>query len=291
MRLESRKAPGILKATIREKHQLILDLFNTCLERGRFPKQWNRQKLVLIPKDKSKDPQARCMLDSAGKLQNTFNTANWEHICQALHRRLPEYLMRIASSYLEDRTLIVEAEGGSIEVEITAGLAKGSVGGPTIWNIHYDGLLRLELPKDVTLVGYADDVAMVAVAATIEELEWKYNETLEMVSCWMKAHGLQLAQEKSEAVLVTKRRKFEHPKLELDGYTIQFQDSIWYLGIWIDKHWNFKDHIRRTLAKAGNVGTALQQLMPNVGGPKQGSRALLATVVRKMAPVQRRISL
>ena len=155
-------------------------------------------------------------------------------------------------------------------------------------------------------------MATVAVATTIEGLEWKCNETLEIVSQWMKEHGLKLAQEKSEAVLVTKRRKFEYPKLVLDGHTIQFQDSIRYLGLWIEKHWNFKVHIRRTSTKAGNVGTAPQQLMPNVGGPKQDSRALLATVVnsvllygsplwgahahndadmKNMAPVQRRIAL
>ena len=123
-------------------------------------------------------------------------------------------------------------------------------------------MLRLILPKDVVLEGYADDVAMVAVAASIEELEWKCNETLEIVSQWMKDPGLKLAQEKSEAVLVRKRRKFEYPKLVLDGHMIQFQDSIRYLGLWIDKHWNFKDHIRRTSTKAGNMDTAQQQLMP-----------------------------
>ena len=85
-----------------------------------------------------------------------------------------------------------------------------------------NALLRFILPKDVVLVEYVDDVAMVAVAATIEELEWKCNETLEIVSQWMKEHGLNLAQEKSEAVLVTKRKKFEYPKLVLDGHTIQF---------------------------------------------------------------------
>ena len=47
--------------------------------------------------------------------------------------------------------------------------------------------------KDVTLVGYADDVIMVAVAITIEELEWKWNGTLEIVNCWMKEYGLKLA--------------------------------------------------------------------------------------------------
>ena len=54
---------------------------------------------------------------------------------------------------------------------------------------------------------------------------------LEIVSRWMKAHGPKMAKEKSDVVLITKRQKFEHPKLELDGYIIQFQDSIWYLDI------------------------------------------------------------
>ena len=153
-------------------------------------------------------------------LTNAFNTANWEHIYQAFNRRLPVYLMRVASSYLENMTLMVETDNGTKEIEITAGVVQGSVGSPTIWKTHYDALLRLILPKDVVLVGYTDDVAMVPVAATIEELEWKCNETLEIASQWMKEHGLKLAQEKSEAVLVTKRRKFEFPKLVLDGHTI-----------------------------------------------------------------------
>ena len=111
--------------------------------------------------------------------------------------------MRVTSSYLEDRTLMMETDDGTKEIEITVGVAQGSVGGPAIWNINYDALLRLILPKDVVLVGYAVDVAMMAVAATIEELESKCNKTLEIVSQWMKEHGLKLAQVKSEAVLVT----------------------------------------------------------------------------------------
>ena len=80
-RLDPGKAPGpdkipneVLRAIIREKPQLILDLLNTCLERGHFPKQWKLQKLVLISKGKTKDPKAPsswrplCMLDSTGKL-------------------------------------------------------------------------------------------------------------------------------------------------------------------------------------------------------------------------------
>ena len=94
--------------------------------------------------------------------------------------------MKFASSYLVDKALIVETEDGTTEVQIMTGIAQGSQSGSMIWNIHYDGLLRLYLPTDVTLVGYANDVAMVVVIATIEELEGKCCETLEIVSRWMK---------------------------------------------------------------------------------------------------------
>ena len=90
--------------------------------------------------------------------------------------------------------------------------------------------MRLIIPKDAVLVGYVDDVAMVTMAETIEELGWKCHETLEIVSQWIKEHGLKLAQVKSEAVFVTKRRKFEYPKLVLNGHTIQSQNSMRYLG-------------------------------------------------------------
>ena len=174
----------VLRVTIREKR----------LERGHFPIQWKRQKLVLIPKGKNKNAKAPslwrplCMLESTRKLyermilnrvqlelddpenegllkmqygfcagrstsnsvqvvqksvdkafsmkpkpggfcavvtldvKNVFNTANWEHIYQALNKRLPLYLMRVISSYLEDRTLMVEMDDGTKEIEITAGV-------------------------------------------------------------------------------------------------------------------------------------------------------------------------
>ena len=61
--------------------------------------------------------------------------------------------------------------------------------GQAVW--EDDSQPRVERrAKDVTLVGYAEDVVMVALAATIEELEWKCNETLEIVSCWMKSQKL-----------------------------------------------------------------------------------------------------
>lgn len=42
---------------------------------------------------------------------------------------------------------------------------------PTPWNLFYDGLLRLRLPESVSQVGFADDVALVTINHTTEDLE------------------------------------------------------------------------------------------------------------------------
>lgn len=45
----------------------------------------------------------------------------------------------------------------------TGGEPQGSVLGSWLWNIMYDGLLRVALPSEVKLVAYADDIAVVIV--------------------------------------------------------------------------------------------------------------------------------
>ena len=48
--------------------------------------------------------------------------------------------------------------------------AQGSVIGPDLWNVAYDNLLRIGMPEEMFLVGYADD-AVAMVAAQSVDLE------------------------------------------------------------------------------------------------------------------------
>ncbi|XP_044590869.1 uncharacterized protein LOC123269324 [Cotesia glomerata] len=72
---------------------------------------------------------------------------------QALREEnVPEYLCRIVASYFTDRVLKYDTKNGLKEYDITGGVPQGSVLGPLLWNIMYDGLLRLKLPRSVKLV-------------------------------------------------------------------------------------------------------------------------------------------
>lgn len=68
--------------------------------------------------------------------------------------------------YFTERKLLTRTEQGSLEVELNSGVPQGSILGPTLWNLLYDRVLWLSLPGGASLVGYADDLALVAASST-----------------------------------------------------------------------------------------------------------------------------
>lgn len=107
---------------------------------------------------------------------------------------------------------------------MTAGVPQGSVLGPTLWNVAYDGVLRLNLPAGAETIAYADDLALMVFAKTPEEVEEVTNDALDEISSWMSRHSLRLAPEKNEAVVLIKRREARLPNIRLDGHIIEFHD-------------------------------------------------------------------
>ena len=103
-----------------------------------------------------------------------------------------------------------------------------------------------------------------------------------MVAGWLFRHGLTLAAEKTEAVVIARTKKRSYATFTVEGKKIRSVDKIKYLGITIDARMSFKEHLLNVGLKASNVARALAGIMPNIGGPKQPRRILLSSVVRSV---------
>jgi Reverse transcriptase (RNA-dependent DNA polymerase)/Endonuclease-reverse transcriptase len=213
-------------------------------------------------------------------VQNAFNSANWDRIMTALEQmEVPNYLIRIVDNYLNGRVLIYDTEEGPKEYMVTAGVPQGSVLGPILWNIMYNGIFKLDLPREAKIIGFADDVALVIAAKELEEVELIGNEAIKLTKDWIESAGLNIAEHKTEILLVSSRRKIEALKLKVGKHVITSKRTIKYLGIMIDDKLSFRSHLEYMCTKASNINVALSRMLPNVGGPRSSRRILLASVV------------
>lgn len=64
------------------------------------------------------------------------------------------------TDYLTDRSITVESQ----EIKLSGGVPQGSVLGPTLWNLQYNGVLELDLPEGCNTVAFADDLGLLVSA-------------------------------------------------------------------------------------------------------------------------------
>lgn len=213
-------------------------------------------------------------------VKNAFNSANWKHImCALTNMHVPNYLLKLLDDYLKNRTLLYETSEGFTEYTVSSGVPQGSVLGPTLWNIMYNEVLKLELPKGSELIGFADDVAVVVTAKFKDEVEFIATEAVSIIQRWMDSMGLELAAHKTEIVLVSSRKRRECASVKIKDTVIESKRAVRYLGVMIDDRLNFKDHIEFMVDKATSKFAAISRMMPNIGGPRSSKRLLLVKVV------------
>lgn len=216
-------------------------------------------------------------------VKNAFNSALWNGIATALRSKgVPGYLCRLLDDYFDGRILVYETSRVTTTRQLAAGVPQGLVLGPTLWNFLYNGLLRLPTPNGIQLVAYADDIAIVARGAVTYIVGELIEETAETVIDWLSAIGIELALEKTELLIPTRKRKHNSLDVRIKGHLISPRSSIKYLGIHIDQRVNFGTHARTVAQKADKATCWLRAIIPNIEGPRYQARRLLAAVPHSM---------
>ncbi|KAL1448625.1 hypothetical protein WDU94_003699 [Cyamophila willieti] len=205
-------------------------------------------------------------------IKNAFSSAPWKEIIDALTTKgISPYLINIVKSYLHDRRVT----HGEVNFCMSAGVPQGSIGGGTLWNILYDQVLQLDLPENIQLVAFADDLAVVAVAKKERDLENLTNNALEKIQNWMNRKQLEIAPEKSEAVILSGKKKCLPLNIHICGQQIKVKKEIKYLGVVVDSRLSFGPHLKYVTEKANKTSNALAHILPRTGGAGENKRRVL----------------
>lgn len=209
-------------------------------------------------------------------IKNAFNCVPWYKIDEALASKgTPGYLRRIIQSYLEDRKLVV----GMKQLDITAGVPQGSVLGPLLWCMFYDEVLLQDMDVNVEFSCYADDLAILVTAKTRVKLRGMANRAINQVLVKLSEMGLEIAHQKTEAVMLVSRRDQLQMELTVGGHTVQTIDAVKYLGVWMARDMRMLTHVQKAAIKANKASFALAAIMPTKGGPGEAARRVHASVV------------
>ncbi|UYV67488.1 hypothetical protein LAZ67_5000882 [Cordylochernes scorpioides] len=175
-------------------------------------------------------------------------------------KNLPGDIIRMTKSFLCDRNLRVKVKDVlSTPRKIRAGVPQGSVIGPTFFNIFIDDY---PCPNGMSLHLYADDAATLVSAFNLDTIYLKLQEALVFVNIWCDEWRVELNPQKTEAILFSDKRLKVKKPLEDLGYPdepIKWKDSVRYLGVILDQHLTFQEHVqnRINLAKAAQHRLAL----------------------------------
>ena len=95
----------------------------------------------------------------------------------------------------------------------------------------------------------------------------------------MNEYGLQLATQKTEIVVLTKKRIETLFPMTVLCEEIMTKEAVKCLRITLDTKFTFSSHTKAASAKAARVTTELSGLMSNMSGARQSKRRLLMLTV------------
>ncbi|CAG9106075.1 unnamed protein product [Plutella xylostella] len=217
-------------------------------------------------------------------LSKAFDVADHDVIAAKLrHYGIGGMTLALLSDFLRNRSQVVVGDKGktrSDPLSTTIGVAQGS----SVSNILFSLLLN-DLPDAVSggeVFMYADDVAAVATAPTVEGLKVQLNVTASQLAQWFRLNGLVLNIEKTHFLHFDLSGRPPKPiHVVVGNSNIDQVDVTTFLGFEMDRKLTWGPHIDKMCGRLGGACFALRRVARAL--PREAARACyFATAVHSV---------
>jgi endonuclease/exonuclease/phosphatase family metal-dependent hydrolase len=219
-------------------------------------------------------------------LEKAFDSVWHDGLLYKLSKiRTPLPLLGLIESYLEGRKSYVEIDGKkSATFNIPAGVPQGSILSPHLFNVFINDI---PLPSKCQLAIYADDTAIFC------RLPWKNAkgirktlcDTLKGIANYFSSWRIKLNATKTKFIVFSQSRNM-FKKLDLsppmfNGEIFEWNESVTYLGVELDRKLSFLKHIEKVVGSAKGMTRALYCLLKrNNSVPVQSKISVYRSIIR-----------
>ena len=188
-------------------------------------------------------------------LKKAFDTVNHKIILSKLeHYGIRNNILDWFASYLGGRKQYVFFNGVSSEIlDITCGVPQGSVLGPLLFLLYINDLPNIS--KNLEFFLFADDTNLYYESDDLAELEKTMNKELKQLTLWLNVNRLALNIGKTNFVIFRGKKKpnTHNVTLLMNKRAIEQKCYVKYLGVLIDEHLNWKEHISNVTKKTSRA--------------------------------------
>jgi len=141
-------------------------------------------------------------------------------------------LIRWTESFVSDRKdrLVLNGQDG-VDHEVKTGIPQGSPVSPILFMVYLSGLFEYmeEWAPGIKALSFVDDVAWTTEGATEDDISESLEQAATVAQEWATANAVTFDTEKTEAILLSRRKKRNTPAatprgIQVGGRTLHFNN-------------------------------------------------------------------
>ncbi|KAI4484960.1 hypothetical protein M0802_012917 [Mischocyttarus mexicanus] len=210
-------------------------------------------------------------------ISGAFDGAWWPKIMDKLREfDAPRNITNVIRDYFRNRKVTLKMENIEEEKILERGCPQGSVLGPLLWTIIYDGFLKLETGEGTSKIGYADDGLILVEGKSRKEIERRCERAMEVVGDWMEDNKLELSKEKTVLMLLKGRMNDERQaRVYMKGVKLKCVQKVKYLGIWIERGLKYNSHVKYLAEKILKITYMIKRVTKASGGMSEAQKMVI----------------